>query len=73
MEVDLGSAADVEFREDQLRIPVREGARQIEHVLTHLPSNPHCESCLRGKMQQVRHFHGAFARPLSKFGQHRHS
>lgn len=63
-----GPAADCELREHPCQAPVKDCAGQIEHLVTHLPSNPHCEACLRGKMQQVRHFHGAFARPLSKLG-----
>ena len=50
-------------------VTVREQARQIEHLLTHLPANPYCDACQRGKMTQPRHMTGAFKRKLKKWCQ----
>ena len=43
-------------------------AGQLAHLLTHKPANPHCESCMRGKLRHVPHRAGAFKRPVESWG-----
>ena len=38
------------------------------HFLTHKPSDPACDACLRGKLKNLRKYAGAFSRPTTKFG-----
>ena len=43
-------------------------AAELAHLLTHKPANPHCVSCMRGKLRHVPHRSGAFARPIENWG-----
>ena len=43
-------------------------AGELAHIMTHKPVNPHCVSCMRGKLRQVPHRRGAFERPVEKWG-----
>jgi hypothetical protein len=47
-------------------------AKSIEHMLTHLPKNPHCSVCMRAKMENVktRRQGGVDAHGFEEFGQH---
>ena len=44
-------------------------ARSASHLLTHLPFNPHCKSCVAGKIQKKKSKHGAFQRKTSYWGE----
>jgi hypothetical protein len=44
-------------------------AKSRTHKLTHLPKNPRCESCVRGKMKEKYSRRGAFRRQLTKWGE----
>eukprot|EP00972_Heterocapsa_arctica_P031755 4679649-Heterocapsa_arctica.AAC.1 len=39
----------------------KDDAMSLEHMLNHKPSNPRCDSCMRGKVRDCRKFKGAFA------------
>ena len=58
-------AADIE-------LSLRDNVQTIEHLLTHLPKNPFCEACIRGKMTRK---HAPTRRPVdmtaipTKFGE----
>ena len=43
-------------------------AQLMAHLLTHKPANPHCDSCLRGKMRQPPHPRGGFNREVVSWG-----
>ena len=43
-------------------------AHELEHLRTHKPANPHCVSCMRGKLRHVPHRAGSFARPVARWG-----
>ena len=43
-------------------------ANELDHLRTHKPANIYCDSCMRGKMRQVAHRRGSFARPCTKWG-----
>lgn len=70
-DVDVDDAVDqaLGIDVDDVYATDRECAKMVEHQLTHLPPNRHCEACLRCKMQQLRHYMGASNRSLTKFGQ----
>ena len=38
------------------------------HALTHKPTDTKCDSCMRGKMRNLRKYAGAFSRPVKVFG-----
>ena len=38
------------------------------HALTHKTTDPTCDSCIRGKMRNLRTYVGAFSRPVKEFG-----
>ena len=44
------------------------GAKAPDHRLTHKPTDPACDACIRGKMKNLRKHAGAFRRPLTQFG-----
>lgn len=74
-DIDADTAVDEAVGIDLDDVPAteRERARMVEHQLTHLPANRHCEACLRSEMQHVRHYAGAFNRSLTKLGQNSHA
>ena len=42
-----------------MRRSLREEARSVRHLCTHLPKNPYCEDCCRGKMKHApKYSHG---------------
>ena len=43
------------------RRDLRLEAKSLKHLLTHLPKNPYCDACTRGKMKSVKRFRGSFA------------
>ena len=47
-------------------------AKSIEHMMTHLPKNPHCSVCSRAKMENVKTHRrgGVDAHGFTEFGQH---
>ena len=47
---------------------LREEATSIGHKLTHLPKNPFCDACQRGKMRERYSKRGAFKHNLEKWG-----
>ena len=50
-------------RDDKLR----EEAKSLQHKLHHLPKNPFCEACVRGKMKEKYSRRGAFQRETQKW------
>ena len=44
------------------------GRRTVGHRLTHKPTDPERESCIRGKMKNLRTYAGALSKPLKHFG-----
>jgi len=48
---------------------LREEANSLVHKLTHLPKNPFCEACKRGKMKEKYSRRGAFKHVLEKWGE----
>ena len=61
-----------ELDEDDPRVPGRQEKLQTEagsvlHKLTHLPKNPFCDSCQRGKMKEKYSRRGAFKRNVEKW------
>ena len=62
------SAAPVVYYCAPARRDLKVEAHEIEHLRTHKPANPHCESCMRGKLRQVPHRTGSFARPVKDWG-----
>ena len=52
------------------RRDLKADAVSMRHLLTHKPKNPYCESCVRGKMLNIKKFKGAFSKyrdPQKKF------
>jgi hypothetical protein len=43
-------------------------AKSFRHKLTHKPSNPHCDTCVRAKMKNRRKLAGTSTRVFKKFG-----
>ena len=61
-----------EIEEDDPHVPGRQErlkaeASSVLHKLTHLPKNPFCDSCQRGKMKEKYPRRGAFKRNLEKW------
>jgi hypothetical protein len=48
---------------------LRDEARSAKHHLTHVPKNPFCEACQRGKMREKYSRRGAFKHTLEKWGE----
>ncbi|CAE6962770.1 unnamed protein product [Symbiodinium sp. CCMP2592] len=51
---------------------LREEAKSIHHLMTHLPKNPYCDACQRAKMENVKSFRQDSPRDkgFEKFGEH---
>ncbi|CAE7040332.1 JNK [Symbiodinium sp. CCMP2592] len=51
---------------------LREEAKSIRHLMTHLPKNPYCDACQRAKMENVKSFRQDSPRDkgFEKFGEH---
>ena len=71
-----GADAEVEepeeLEEDDPHVPGRQArlkteASSVLHKLTHLPKNPFCDSCQRGKMKEKYSRRGAFKRNVEKW------
>jgi hypothetical protein len=55
--------------ESKVTSKLREEATSHSHKLTHLPKNPFCDACQRGKMKEKYSHRGAFKRELTKWGE----
>ena len=70
---------DVEELEDEhhadrilpidMRKSLRQEAKSVRHLCTHLPKNPYCEDCCRGKMKHAPKYKGSFKPTAEKWGQ----
>ena len=48
--------------------PARAAVENLEHVLTHMPTDDRCEHCVLGKTQSIRTCARSFGRTTSRFG-----
>ena len=46
----------------KMRRDLKADALSPRHLLTHKPKNPYCDSCVRGKMLNIKKFKGSFDR-----------
>ena len=46
----------------KMRRDLKADALSPRHLLTHKPKNPYCDSCVRGKMLNIKKFKGSFNR-----------
>jgi hypothetical protein len=64
-----GAVPDVPVLRQSLAVRLKAIANSIEHKLSHLPKNPYCESCVRGKMKEKYSHRRTFARELEFWGE----